>query len=716
MKTMRKFLVYVLSFAMIISCVGISTYAAAADDLAISNFNLEVTESEGTLTVELVSNKDVEAWGGMTGLMSVSDSKGQDASEYFTLSAITSLIGDNNSDVSAAKWSASAVDYNNGDAVEAGTWTTYTYNVSDEVADDDYSFKMTFVDGDCCDVNFDDYSCSGKTVSVTYVVGEGATGGEVIPTYGANIAVNDETEATAVSVGDTVKVDLGAGSNYHATEMTISYNSALVTFDEENSVLGTAKVTNKNGLIELADYGAEKTAAEDNYVLAFTAKADGNAEFKITEAAFGTGTSAETADLTAATVSAEGITIEIAKKQFEIDLDDIYESNVTSVEDGEDFTFWPEEATGAYYNYQLPVAKYDDDTTAAVTDNGNGTWTVANVSGNLTITGTRTAKDYDVTITEGMTESNDGDTATYGVEYHFTVKADVEASTEKGYTYKLESITIDGQEYTGYSNNDKAYTIPGNDIIGDIVITISKEEVDEDQYTITIGGAASGAIEGGNTITVDKSSNSHTITLNGENFKGYVLGVGASEGVTVTDNGDGTWTLSGLTPDATIEITKTVDIAGATNAKTGEGNDYVQADNVALWLVQMPDNMENMTGAKNQNYYYNGEKMYWSERHGAYVVTVFAAEAPVIAPNMFTIETVAATPEIAAADYDVNMSGKVDANDAQLIWNMYNAWYNNFTANVTQEKFILADANGDSILNMEDATVIINKILDIAGN
>ncbi len=710
---MRKFWAYVLTFAMIFSCFAVSTYAAAADDLTTGNFTLEVTESDGSVAVALVCDKDVTAWAGMTGIMSVTNSESADASAYFTLSSISSAIGDANNDKTIAKWSTTSNDQDNGDSVNAGTWTTYTYTVSEEVPDDVYTFKMTFVDGDCCDANLDDYSCSGESITATYTVGSGASN-ETTPTYGANIAVNAETSVNTVRVGDTIKVDLGAGSNYHATEMTVSYDSTLVTFDKEASTLGNATVTDKNGTIELADYGAEKTASTANYVLVFTAKSNGNAVFKITEAGFGSGTSAETANLTPATVSTEGITIAIDKQQFTVDLDDIYTSDVTSVEKGDDFTFRPETSTGAYYDYDLPTAKYGDVATS-VTDNGDGTWTVENVTGDLTITGTRNEKTYSVDITEDMTVSNDGDTATYGTDYHFVIKSNIAAGTEKGYTYKLDSVTIGGNAYTGYSNEGTSYTIPGGDIIGDIVISISVEEVDENKYNIIIGGEASGAVEGGNTITVDNTLNSATITLNSDNFKGYVLGVEASDGVTVTDNGDGTWTLENLTADADITITKTIDTDGATNAKTG--TDYVQSDEVAMWLVQMPDNMENMTGDKKQNYFYDGEKMYWSERHNAYVITVFAAEAPVIAPNMFTIETVDATPEIAANNYDVNQSGEVDANDAQLIWNMYNAWYNGFTINVTQEKFILADANADSILNMEDATVIINKILNIvAGN
>jgi hypothetical protein len=53
----------------------------------------------------------------------------------------------------------------------------------------------------------------------------------------------------------------------------------------------------------------------------------------------------------------------------------------------------------------------------------------------------------------------------------------------------------------------------------------------------------------------------------------------------------------------------------------------------------------------------------------------------------------------------------VDANDAQLVYNMYNAMYSAFTEQVTMEKFLCADVNGDAVINVNDATAIINMLL-----
>jgi len=59
----------------------------------------------------------------------------------------------------------------------------------------------------------------------------------------------------------------------------------------------------------------------------------------------------------------------------------------------------------------------------------------------------------------------------------------------------------------------------------------------------------------------------------------------------------------------------------------------------------------------------------------------------------------------------VNKTGKVDANDAQLVYNMYNTEYSEFSTDVSMEKFLLADVNGDGSIASTDAVAIISEIL-----
>ena len=63
-----------------------------------------------------------------------------------------------------------------------------------------------------------------------------------------------------------------------------------------------------------------------------------------------------------------------------------------------------------------------------------------------------------------------------------------------------------------------------------------------------------------------------------------------------------------------------------------------------------------------------------------------------------------------AYDFDVNLSSKVDINDAQLTYDMYNAKYEDFDT-VSMHKFLDADVTGDGKLTVEDATAVVNSFI-----
>ena len=63
---------------------------------------------------------------------------------------------------------------------------------------------------------------------------------------------------------------------------------------------------------------------------------------------------------------------------------------------------------------------------------------------------------------------------------------------------------------------------------------------------------------------------------------------------------------------------------------------------------------------------------------------------------------------------DVNGSGVIDINDAQLVYDMYNAHYASFS-DVAMYKFLCADIaddtpEGSTLLNVSDAVAVISKI------
>lgn len=50
----------------------------------------------------------------------------------------------------------------------------------------------------------------------------------------------------------------------------------------------------------------------------------------------------------------------------------------------------------------------------------------------------------------------------------------------------------------------------------------------------------------------------------------------------------------------------------------------------------------------------------------------------------------------------------MDINDAQLVYDIYNGTYFDFTK-VSMEKFLLADVNCDKMVNSADAVVIVGQ-------
>ena len=59
----------------------------------------------------------------------------------------------------------------------------------------------------------------------------------------------------------------------------------------------------------------------------------------------------------------------------------------------------------------------------------------------------------------------------------------------------------------------------------------------------------------------------------------------------------------------------------------------------------------------------------------------------------------------------MNRSNLVDINDAQLVYDMYNAKYSDFD-NVSMRKFLEADVNGSKTVTVEDATAVVNHFMN----
>ena len=136
-------------------------------------------------------------------------------------------------------------------------------------------------------------------------------------------------------------------------------------------------------------------------------------------------------------------------------------------------------------------------------------------------------------------------------------------------------------------------------------------------------------------------------------------------------------------------------------------SEYVKLNNQSIFLVTASGDV-----ADGKVLAYNGSQMYWSAKYNAYAWLVISTDSldTVKTAAEAAVTAVDGTKVTIAYNGDVNLTGSVDINDAQLVWNMYNAKYSDFTA-VNIRKFLEADMNGDKTLDTKDATAIVTDYI-----
>ena len=549
-----------------------------------------------------------------------------------------------------------------------------------------------------------------------------------------------QTTNQIVRVGGTVSLTVAANKTFNAAEILLKYDHTKVSFDFENYEPqgGNASVTKvvegENEYVKLIDYG-NSTAA---YVLEFdvldtveaTPIAPASVTFTVAEAGFGTIESAANKNLIPAALPEQGLTLEIRPALVSVSYNTSeYYSASSSVEKGADLVIYPELTTGAYYEYQPPVASiegHEGNVTATAVEGG---WKFGAVSGNVTVlSAVRTPKNFGaityVDIADAPVITNKTTDAVYLSDVVFTVPKDLDPTeTESGYKYNV-TATVAGQSFTTFSvvvdETNSTYTIPGASVTGAVVITVTRTDFDPTKYTVSLGGEAykdatfENAAGAGSSVLVDKTG-TESVTLNVHVNEGLNTGynfVVKVDGVEVELDASGKVLIENIDGHTHVEIEKELNVDDATNVvKVGDQEkNYLTMNGQNMWLIQLPNHVKNTETAV---YTYAGQNMFWSEDHNNFVCVVISAEKPSLDADQFGLVSVAATPTIETNDWDVNKSGDLDASDAQLIWNMYNNKYNGMDTSadgVTGEKFVLADANHDGLLDTKDAAVIIEQI------
>lgn len=568
-------------------------------------------------------------------------------------------------------------------------------------------------------------------------------GGTPIPTTtGYSVSMGaDQT----VAAGETVSIPVTVASSKHsitgfnAYDMTFTYDPAALTLNTTSNAEANLTVEDNNGTVRVRRYG-ETAPLGEALTLDFTAKTGKASTVTLTGAKFDLDANSINFDAPAATISDADTTV---TGLWNVTLPDGFRSagGVDTVEDGGDFTFT---APDAHYDYVLEVTTNGN--TERVTMKGNNSYTIENVTDNVTVTEkSRTAKTYTLKFvaddrsaetlgTTPLTLADLGitsDTATvqYPNNYAFTVKF---PGTGR---YFGATISPDKNRFVKplgdvSENGDCTYTLDGSKLTGDengeITITINVYAW-RNQITIGVGGNGAEDFDNGNELTCYPTEN-YTFTVNKSEYYDYTVtatywqkklsGYWDTVRLTVRDNGDGTYTIVRMPEiieryelanvDVTITITKT---AKAVDPDAVAAYEYVQLDGKTVVLVTVTGRL-----GSGKVFTYDGNTMFRAANYGfnvyswllildkGEVLDVDALKADVISKLALADGTATTINQV----YDVNKSRRMDINDAQLVYDIYNGTYFDFTK-VSMEKFLLADVNCDKMVNSADAVVIVGQ-------
>lgn len=529
--------------------------------------------------------------------------------------------------------------------------------------------------------------------------------GMKLNTYSADVT----TLGQSASVHDTVDVYVGVNHGgsvtaFHAAEVVLTFPTAHLQLVTDNldvlkaaGTLDYKLVVGSDGLTTLTieQFANAKVFATDNYTLTFKALAEGNATVTLVSAKFAHKDTVINSDLQDAVILNNAVTLELIRTEVTVTIPGDQEfTGATVATKGESYTFTVDKNPN--YNYTITVTVGGN--TVQPTVSGNN-YTIANVTGDIVITLTKTAKTFTVTWDDASNHVTTKPTeATYGQSFTFVLPADQTATgLNSGYYFLASAVYTGTSTPVTISKNGTTCTIDGSLLTANITITVTKVTVDAPQTIITIIGSDEiyHGDEQKTTINVDKNS---TVTLELRKAAGYTYIVKV-DGVAATLDSNGNFTVSVGTSGITVTVEKKL-------GGTVEISQYLTLNGYTMFLVTYKDT--SLTDANSPCY---GENtMLWSDKYNAYSWLVIA-ETLSAEDALSAISVKAVSKQAVDYSMDINGTERIDAADAQFVYNMYTAEYNSFT-NVAEAMFLAADQNGNSKIDVADATVITNAILN----
>ena len=605
-------------------------------------------------------------------------------------------------------------------SIPTGAFARITFKISEYAAGKTLNFRLR---GEFDDIDWDTLNDWDDNYSVE------VTGSPVEKPTATGYTVSMGADQQLVS-GQRVRIPVTVASSeknitgFNAYDMTFTYDPTALTLNTKTGDAANVTVEDNNGTVRVRRYGATQALGEA-LALEFTAKATATSTVTLANAKFDLDANSINFDAPDAAIS-DADTV-VNANNFTVTLPDAFTSDETRlVPNGGSFTFKP---VDSHYTYTFTV-KVGDTVTEGLTFGADDTYPIENISGNVEVTYTgKTPKQYDVEYVFGDKDpllekdvTKGPDKATYLQDYSVTVTPRAGLSYWIHYEIRYPNGTRSDQvSLTPVANADGTitYTIPGSKIDGTVYFLISTNKVTGYPVLVTGNGAEDQAPGNGTSVPRDmpyylqlneRENCTYTVTayyqpidsITAVNMPAKVRSLG--NGTYVVDPTPYT-KLSGYAP--TWRLVVNVEKVSQ-NAEEVSVSRYLELNDKTMMLVTVKGTPEGGSA-----FTYDGNTMYKVEGYGtdryAWLVIVDKGQT-------LTQEEAAAKVAISAADnvvtitpsFDVNRTGKVDVNDAQLVYDMYNGTYSDFTK-VSVEKFLRADVNATKVVDHTDAVAIVNQ-------